>query len=129
MLASRTRPGRGRHERRDIDPDGAIEGPRALDLYGKALELRDSVGAWLDYIPETFPHYTRHTIDHSEEINRQIGNLVYDRDQGVLKLALSPVEVYVLIAAAYLHDSGMVASPAEKTKLLQSGEWGCWTTN
>ena len=24
--------------------------------YGKALELRDVVQGWLNYIPETFPH-------------------------------------------------------------------------
>ena len=37
-------------------------------FYGKVLELRDVVEEWLGYVPATFPHYTKHSIGHSEEI-------------------------------------------------------------
>src|SRR2546425_13044080 len=75
---------------------------------GKALELRDAVQGWLNYIPATFPHYTRHTIEHSEEIITQISKLLFDDESQQPVIRLTPVEAYVLIAAAYLHDAGMV---------------------
>ena len=40
--------------------------------HDKALELKEAIAGWLAYIPETFPHYTRHTIEHSEEIISQM---------------------------------------------------------
>ena len=36
--------------------------------------------------------------------------------------------VYVLIAAAYLHDAGMVASDREKEEILKSDSWKAWTS-
>jgi molecular chaperone HtpG len=43
-------------------------------------------------------------------------------------LSLSPMEAYILAAAAYLHDSGMVISDDGKAKILESEEWKAWTT-
>lgn len=87
--------------------------------YGKVLELRESVSEWLDYIPQTFPHYTRHTIRHSEEIVLQLSKLLFkDERQRKPVIRLSAVEAYILIAAAYLHDAGMVASDREKIEIL-----------
>jgi hypothetical protein len=37
-------------------------------LFGKSIEIRDSIKVWLAYIPQSFPHYTQHTIEHSDEI-------------------------------------------------------------
>src|SRR2546422_3539773 len=95
--------------------------------YGKTLELREAIKGWLAYVPQTFPHYTRHTIEHSEEIIAQISKLLFG-DSGEAILDLSPVEAYILVAAAYLHDAGMVASDAEKARVLDSEEWKLWTT-
>lgn len=92
--------------------------------YGKIFELREVIQAWLEYIPQSFPHYTRHTIQHSDEIVLQLSKLLFredDPDQPVINL--SAVEAYVLIAAAYLHDVGMVLSDTEKLEILSSPEW------
>lgn len=94
---------------------------------GKVLELRDAVTEWLSYIPQTFPHYTRHTLGHSEEIIAQLSNLLFhDADIAKPAVDLSRVEAYILCAAAYLHDSGMVCADAEKRRILESAEWLDW---
>ncbi|MDQ3818641.1 MAG: hypothetical protein M3362_13320, partial [Acidobacteriota bacterium] len=98
--------------------------------YGKALELRDAVQGWLNYIPETFPHYTRHTIQHSDEIILQVSKLLFKQDdpnQPVIRL--SAAEAYILMAAAYLHDAGMVSSDKDKLEIITSNnEWRNWVT-
>lgn len=96
--------------------------------YGKVLELRTAVEGWLGYIPQTFPHYTRHTIKHSEEIVVQLSKLLFKNDDPKQPVTqLSPAEAYILIAAAYLHDAGMVAADKEKLEILTSNpEWKNW---
>jgi hypothetical protein len=51
---------------------------------GKFLELRATVTDWLAYIPQTFPHYTRHTVKHSDSIILQLSKLLF-RDDDVHK--------------------------------------------
>lgn len=95
--------------------------------YGKVLELRDAIQGWLNYIPQTFPHYTRHTVEHSDEIVLQMSKLLFQDDDPSKPLTrLTPTEAYIVIAAAYLHDAGMVTSDKEKTEILESGEWKEW---
>ena len=97
------------------------------EYFGKVLELRTAISAWLAYIPATFPHYTSHTIDHSEEIVSQLSFLLFKGDDANDPVAaLSPAEAYILCAAAFLHDSGMVVSDAEKKEILGSGTWREW---
>jgi hypothetical protein len=96
-------------------------------FHEKVLELRECVDGWLAYIPNTFPHYTRHTLKHSDAIVDQLSKLLFKEgksEQAVLEL--SPAEGYILAAAAYLHDAGMVVSDREKSELLQSTEWKDW---
>jgi hypothetical protein len=95
-------------------------------LHGKLLELRKALEQWLGYVTATFPHYTRHTIQHSDIIVSQISKLVFHTDDFSLVVPFSPLEVYILCAAAYLHDAGMVASEDEKQRLLRSDEWIRW---
>jgi hypothetical protein len=99
--------------------------------YGKALELRDAVSGWLSYIPQTFPHYTTHTIDHSEEIISQVSHLLFRNANPRTPVLdeLSATEAYILVAAAYLHDIGMVVSDKDKLRILGSEEWGNWVRN
>lgn len=100
------------------------------DLYGKVLELRDVVQDWLSYVPQTFPHYTRHTVLHSDAIVLQISRLLFrngDHTQPVIRL--SGVEAYILAASAYLHDAGMVVSDRDKNELLGSEDWKIWTSD
>jgi len=95
--------------------------------YGKIRELRDAVQKWLEYIPETFLQYTRHTVQHSDEIIVQLSKLLFrndDPNQPVVKL--TAIEAYILAAAAYLHDAGMVLSDKEKMKIMESSEWKSW---
>src|ERR1044072_2784965 len=83
---------------------------------------------WISYVLHTFPHYTRHTIEHSERIIAQLSKILFhDDDPGKPVLKLSGAEAHILAAGAILHDSGMVASDSEKIRILQSDEWQEWT--
>lgn len=97
--------------------------------YGEVLKIRDAISDWLVYIPESFPHYTQHTIKHSDEVIGQLSNLLFPDRRNQPELDLSATEAYILIAAAYFHDAGMVVSNREKTRILGSDEWVEWTTN
>lgn len=97
-------------------------------LYSKIIELRTAVEAWLSLIPNTFPHYTSHTVHHSDEIVLQISKLLFrDDDPKQPVVQLSPMEAYILAASAYLHDAGMVVSDKEKTEIFGSADWKEWT--
>src|SRR2546423_1628213 len=96
-------------------------------LYGKSEELHTSVQGWLAYIPNSFPHYTRHTVEHSEKIISQLSKLLFrDDDPYRPEILLSPIEAYILAASALLHDSGMVVADSEKLDILNSKEWTEW---
>jgi molecular chaperone HtpG len=96
-------------------------------LFGKAQELREAVQGWLEYIPQTFPHYTRHTVHHSDEIVAQLSRLLFiDADVNKPTIELSATEAYILIASAYLHDAGMVTPDDEKLQIIGSDEWREW---
>ena len=88
---------------------------KATLYHGKLLELREIVEQWLSYVPQTFPHYTRHTVLHSDEIIIQMSKFLFlENDPHRPVVGLSAIEAYILAAAAYLHDAGMVASDREK---------------
>ena len=98
--------------------------------YGKALELKEAVAKWLSYIPATFPHYTQHTVEHSEAIIEQLSLILFEDTVSLkMRTSLSDVEIYVLIASAYLHDAGMVASDKEKALILSSEKWRQWISS
>lgn len=100
---------------------------RSRRFHEKILELRERVDDWLAYIPNTFPHYTRHTLKHSDAIVGQLSKLLFKEGKtGQAVVELSAAEAYILAAAAYLHDAGMVVSDREKSQLLQSTEWKDW---
>lgn len=93
----------------------------------KCAELELTVSGWLGYVVQTFPHYTDHTIEHSAAIVDQLSKLLFvDDDPEQPVLSFSGVEAYVLIASAYLHDSGMVVSDEAKTDILRSSAWRDW---
>src|ERR1035437_3992190 len=96
----------------------------------KILELREAIGDWLTYIPQTFGHYTRHTLKHSDAIVSQISKLLFRQDDPVQPvLPLSSSECFIVITSAYLHDAGMVVSDKEKGELLGSAEWRDWVSD
>ncbi len=95
---------------------------------GKISELRNAVQPWLEFVPQSFRHYTRHTIEHSEEIISQLSKLLFkDDDASKPVVILSATETYILLVSAYLHDVGMVVSDSEKLEILASYEWKKWT--
>ena len=101
---------------------------KSSEYSGMSIQLRTSISGWLAYIPQSFPHYTRHTVEHSDEIVRQASCLLFiEGNPEHPVVGLSGVEAYSLIAAAYLHDAGMVASDEERTSILRSAEWDEWT--
>jgi hypothetical protein len=103
---------------------------KGITYHAKVLELREVIEGWLSYIPNTFPHYTRHTIRHSDEIVHQMSKLLFrDEDIDEVVLPLTAVEAYLIIAAAYLHDAGMVISDREKLEIAQSDEWKIWISD
>ena len=103
---------------------------KGLVYHAKVLELREAIEGWLAYIPNTFPHYTRHTVRHSDEIIRQVSKLLFtDDDPSQPVLPLTAVEAYLIIAGAYLHDAGMVVSDREKFEILQTDEWKEWVSD
>lgn len=98
--------------------------------YGKAIELREAIEGWLSYVPQSFPHYTRHTVQHSDEIIVQLSKLLFDESSnGTPVVDISPTEAYILIASAFLHDAGMVVSDKEKASILRLEEWQAWTSD
>lgn len=94
--------------------------------YHKILETREIIKNWLGYIPNTFPHYTRHTIEHSDEIILQLSKILFDGEKERPIIDLSPSEVYILISCAYYHDAGMVVSDERKISLVSSEVWKQW---
>ena len=96
----------------------------STSLHARALELPGLIGDWLTYTVTTFPHFTSHTSRHSEEIVAQLSQLLFhDGDPDRPAVDLSPMEAYLLVAGAFLHDAGMVVSDEEKTELLGSDAW------
>lgn len=115
----------------DVEKTALMEFLKAKEVkfFSKAKELREEVEKWLSYTPQTFPHYTRHTVQHSDEIILQASKFLFkEEDHSKPVVSLTPVEAYILVAAAYLHDSGMVSSDREKIEILQSEDWKRWTS-
>jgi hypothetical protein len=97
--------------------------------FGKLVVLRDEISRWLSFTPATFPHYTSHTVAHSDQIVTELSHLLFDGGEpDKVRLDLSPAEAYILLASAYLHDSGMVASDSEKISILKSPIWEAWVS-
>jgi len=66
-------------------------------------KLKDIVTPILETISDTFPDYTKHNIDHSEQVIKNLNLIISEK----LIHALNEYEIFFLLAAAYLHDIGM----------------------
>lgn len=96
---------------------------------GKVLEVREVLTRWLEYVPQTFPQFTQHTIEHSDEIVVQLSKILFEEgDPDRPKIKLTAMEAYILIVCAFLHDAGMVSSDREKEEILSSDGWKQWTS-
>ncbi|HYI09373.1 MAG TPA: hypothetical protein VEK57_09915 [Thermoanaerobaculia bacterium] len=97
------------------------------EYFAAAQGLRRTIERWLRYVSQTFPHYTSHAVDHSDNIIASLSHILFAEDNPKKPVVeLSGIEAYALIAAAYLHDAGMVVSDAEKRTILASDEWKRW---
>ncbi|MBU7047860.1 MAG: tetratricopeptide repeat protein, partial [Theionarchaea archaeon] len=64
------------------------------------------------------PFFTLHGIDHSEAVIEKLNELTRDLMESSSKL--NPCEIFCLLAAAYLHDTGMlVKDPGDEDKINQ----------
>ncbi|MEM2914238.1 MAG: HD domain-containing protein [Candidatus Bathyarchaeia archaeon] len=77
------------------------------ELKEKLEKIRKIVEPILDKIKETFPEYTVHDIRHSNEVIKNF-DLIIPKD---LQEKMYPYEKFFLLAAAILHDIGMVKFP------------------
>lgn len=105
--------------------------PQGRLYAGKIEEIKPIIEDWLAYTVQTFPHYTRHTIKHSEKIIEELSLLLFKKPSAKKPkptIPLSAVEAYILVCAAYLHDAGMVISDGDKKDILDSEEWKKWVT-
>jgi len=91
------------------------------DLGERALRVRAELTKWLPQIVQMFPHYPSHGVDHSDRIVTQLSKMLSKGN--TLSASFSPVEVYCLLCAAYLHDMGMVVSPGDAAAILASDPW------
>lgn len=97
---------------------------------GKVIEVREVLTRWLAYIPQTFSRFTQHTVEHSDEIVIQLSKMLFNEDDpDKPTIELTPVEAYILIVCAYLHDAGMVSSDEEKETILNDENWKRWTAD
>jgi hypothetical protein len=95
-------------------------------LAGRLVLIRQELEEWLPYVIQLFPHYPSHGVDHSDRIVSQLSKLLFRGSRPTI--SLSAGEAYCLLAAAYLHDSGMVVSPGETERILQSERWATFVS-
>ena len=72
-------------------------------LFENIEELKGTIIPILETISETFPDYTKHNIDHSERVIKNLNLIISEK----LMNELNEYEIFFLLAAAYLHDIGM----------------------
>ena len=73
-------------------------------LVKRLTDIRRIAQDKLDYVRVLFPQFTNHTIRHGDGVVEILDRLMADD----LKEKLNEWELYFLVAAAYLHDIGMV---------------------
>jgi HD superfamily phosphodiesterase len=98
------------------------------DTYRNKITLiEDLAEECLKNISEVFTNYTDHSINHSKSVIAILNKILFESGE---KDVLSVLEVYILLAAAYLHDTGMadgvikrdgrIVDEDEKTKIRKT---------
>lgn len=93
--------------------------PQASVYEGKLVEFFPVVEEILETIKRNFPHYTSHSVQHSLAIIYRIDQLLPVK----LTSKLTSVELFLLMASALLHDSGMVILQEEEDEIDQNPEY------
>src|SRR6266404_268983 len=73
----------------------------------------------LTTVAQAFPHYSLHDASHSETILARVAAII--GEQGLSRL--SATDLWLLLEAAYLHDSGMIVLESSKRADLESDEF------
>ena len=74
------------------------------ELADQLLKVRKIAAPKLDHVVALFPLFTNHSIRHSDDVIKILDWLMPDG----IKEKLNKWELYLLLAATYLHDIGMV---------------------
>ena len=82
------------------------------ELREKLYEIHRAAEPILDKIKDTFPEYTIHDIRHSNKVISILDWLIPEE----LKRAMNDMEIFFLLAAAILHDIGMIRLRDDETK-------------
>lgn len=88
-------------------------------LYNQWKLGKETISKNLQLIDYTFPNYTAHNASHSESILNCLGNLF---GQETFK-EFSPEDIWLLLSAAYYHDSGMITKAEEIEKILTNQDF------
>ena len=76
-------------------------------LYEQLTRIKCLARSSLSQIEFAFPNFTNHAIEHSESVIRILDELIFESHGEDF---LNEIEIYMLLAAAYLHDVGMASS-------------------
>lgn len=88
---------------------------RDKELCGRLPQIRNNAMSLLSYTSGKFPYYTPHDFSHSLNVEENLNWLVPDH----LKEDMNPYELFFLIAAAWLHDWGMVGVDGEDPNVIR----------
>lgn len=111
------------------DPVEELQSTQLFELLlNSSQEYADRITKFVEVIAEIlrttqdyFPYYTRHDAHHGFRVVRRLEQICLPN---CLKLGtsevFSPVEIFLLIAAAYAHDLGMTVFPNEEDELLEN---------
>lgn len=94
-------------------------------LFTQWLLARDYVPKVQSAIIRTFPHYSLHDASHSRTILNCIVRVIGEKAIG----CLGPVDLWLLLAAAYYHDLGMISSGSNIEKVLDSDDFRQFVKN
>jgi hypothetical protein len=97
--------------------------------YGKVWSSARPWKIGYPYIPQTFPHYTRHTVLHSDNIIVQVSKLLFEDDdpqQRVVQLFRS--RSLRLYGCSVPSRAGMVVPDREKAEILSPMRGEDWTS-
>ena len=88
-------------------------------LYGKLIDCREEVKLLLQKYSSNFPQFTDHSSEHTIAVSNLASDILSDNEIN----SLNSDEVYVLLAACYLHDVGMCVSQREIRKIENSSHY------
>lgn len=111
------------------DPVEELQSTQLFELLlNSSQEYADRITKFVEVIAEIlrttqdyFPYYTRHDAHHGFRVVRRLEQICLPNclQLGTSEV-FSPVEIFLLIAAAYAHDLGMTVFPNEEDELLES---------